>query len=274
MPSLPSPSRPPRPNARLPRAQGITRQLASALLHLHSLGIAHRDIKPDNVLCTDVQARRHVATTRHGRSHAQPQPHSHPPPLDAASPARAHQVMRLRARRRIHAGNGRCPYRRRRATQTLRHRVHAVTRDTGVHCAGDCARAAREEEGEHCQAILSAGAIPARPRPPARPDLFVTSLRPSQVDWWSLGVMVYELLCGQPPYYDEDDAEQYRLIIEARGPQPHYLRHTHFSPTPASLLRTCLYATHRRRSCSTIGASASSRKRPRTSFADCSIATQ
>ena len=80
MPSLPSPPRPPRPNARLPRAQGITRQLASALLHLHSLGIAHRDIKPDNVLCTDVQALRHVVTTRHGRSHAQPQPHSPPPP--------------------------------------------------------------------------------------------------------------------------------------------------------------------------------------------------
>ena len=34
-------------------AQQISRQVCAAVVHLHQMGIAHRDIKPDNVLCTD-----------------------------------------------------------------------------------------------------------------------------------------------------------------------------------------------------------------------------
>lgn len=34
-------------------ARRVTKDLASALKFLHDQGVAHRDVKPENVLCTD-----------------------------------------------------------------------------------------------------------------------------------------------------------------------------------------------------------------------------
>ena len=34
------------------QAQRLACELLAALLHLHEVGVAHRDIKPGNVLCT------------------------------------------------------------------------------------------------------------------------------------------------------------------------------------------------------------------------------
>ena len=35
------------------------------------------------------------------------------------------------------------------------------------------------------------------------------------VDCWAIGVITYILLCGYPPFYDEDDAQLYRQIMNA-----------------------------------------------------------
>ena len=43
---------------RLQQAQAVGRQLAAALSHVHALGIAHRDIKPDNILVRDQRSDR------------------------------------------------------------------------------------------------------------------------------------------------------------------------------------------------------------------------
>lgn len=34
------------------------------------------------------------------------------------------------------------------------------------------------------------------------------------VDWWTLGVLLYEMLTGLPPYYDENTNDMYRKILQ------------------------------------------------------------
>jgi len=34
------------------------------------------------------------------------------------------------------------------------------------------------------------------------------------VDWWTLGILLYEMLTGLPPFYSEDQNEMYQRILE------------------------------------------------------------
>lgn len=43
------------------------------------------------------------------------------------------------------------------------------------------------------------------------------------VDWWSLGTLVYEMLCGLPPFYDEDVQKMYNLKMTADLEIPEYV---------------------------------------------------
>ena len=75
------------------RACSISYQIAAALAHMHALGVAHRDVKPENVLFTDTDMSQvrtahtlshtltltltHTHTRMHERTHARTQKHTH-----------------------------------------------------------------------------------------------------------------------------------------------------------------------------------------------------
>ncbi|XP_046895265.1 calcium/calmodulin-dependent protein kinase type 1B [Hypomesus transpacificus] len=47
------------------------------------------------------------------------------------------------------------------------------------------------------------------------PELLQQKSYGKEVDLWALGVITYILLCGYPPFYDENDSHLYRQIIKA-----------------------------------------------------------
>ncbi|KAF3923119.1 Phototropin-2 [Dactylellina cionopaga] len=46
------------------------------------------------------------------------------------------------------------------------------------------------------------------------PELLLSQGYTKTVDWWTLGVLLYEMLTGLPPFYDENTNEMYRKILQ------------------------------------------------------------
>ncbi|KAI8136527.1 camp-dependent protein kinase 5 [Fennellomyces sp. T-0311] len=54
-------------------------------------------------------------------------------------------------------------------------------------------------------------------------------------DWWSLGILIFEMLAGYPPFYDDDHLKLYEKILQGRIRWPQY-----FDPHAKDLLKRLL----------------------------------
>jgi len=45
------------------------------------------------------------------------------------------------------------------------------------------------------------------------PEIITSSGHNSSVDWWALGVLIFEMLSGYPPFYDVNPYEVYKKIM-------------------------------------------------------------
>ena len=45
-----------------------------------------------------------------------------------------------------------------------------------------------------------------------------------RVDYWSIGIILYILLCGFPPFFDEDNDKLFELIVKGKFdfPSPYW----------------------------------------------------
>ena len=50
------------------------------------------------------------------------------------------------------------------------------------------------------------------------PEVLAQKPYGKEVDVWSIGVISYILLCGYPPFYDENDANLFAQILKGKTP--------------------------------------------------------
>ena len=55
------------------------------------------------------------------------------------------------------------------------------------------------------------------------------------VDWWTIGILIYEMLASYPPFYDEDPMKTYANIMHGQLAFP-----VHFSKPAVDLIRRLL----------------------------------
>ncbi len=82
------------------------------------------------------------------------------------------------------------------------------------------------------------------------PEIVASRGHGTGVDWWTLGVLLYEMLAAFPPFYEEDPMKTYTRIVEGAYSHP-----AHFSPRARSLISALLEVrTSRRLGCGGDGA--------------------
>lgn len=55
------------------------------------------------------------------------------------------------------------------------------------------------------------------------------------VDWWALGILIYEMIAGHPPFFDEDHFKLYEKILGCKLRFP-----SHFDPLAKDLVKRLL----------------------------------
>eukprot|EP00767_Chilomastix_cuspidata_P004100 gnl/Chilomastix_cuspidata/423.p1 GENE.gnl/Chilomastix_cuspidata/423~~gnl/Chilomastix_cuspidata/423.p1 ORF type:complete len:563 (-),score=227.96 gnl/Chilomastix_cuspidata/423:96-1784(-) len=74
------------------------------------------------------------------------------------------------------------------------------------------------------------------------PEIIRNSGHDKAADWWALGILIFEMLDGDPPFCDEDTNEVYKQILME---EPRFPRH--FNPTTTDLIRRLLTKESARR---------------------------
>jgi serum/glucocorticoid-regulated kinase 2 len=55
------------------------------------------------------------------------------------------------------------------------------------------------------------------------PEILENKGHGKAVDWWSFGTLVYEMICGLPPFYDTNVQRMYQKILSAPLKFPSFL---------------------------------------------------
>ncbi|KAL1919468.1 uncharacterized protein VTP21DRAFT_2161 [Calcarisporiella thermophila] len=74
------------------------------------------------------------------------------------------------------------------------------------------------------------------------PEIIQSKGHGKEVDWWALGVLIFEMLAGHPPFFDENPFENYAKILAGHINFPDY-----FDPLARDLITRILELDHTKR---------------------------
>jgi len=74
------------------------------------------------------------------------------------------------------------------------------------------------------------------------PEIIQSKGHGKAVDWWALGILIYEMLAGYPPFYDENPFGIYQKILAGKIEFPR-----HFDPNAKDLVKKLLTADRTKR---------------------------
>jgi len=74
------------------------------------------------------------------------------------------------------------------------------------------------------------------------PEIIQSKGHGKAVDWWALGILIFEMLAGYPPFFDENPFGIYEKILGGRISFP-----SHFDPNAKDLIRKLLASDRTRR---------------------------